>query len=99
MAYKNARTLMELEKLAEGNSLLIVDNLVEEYKAKGLFIKTWTMDDLDVEPARCGLHGSPTKVHKVESVVLASSEHVKIEPTKEGLSNLIDRLLQDHVLG
>ncbi len=99
MAYKNARTLLELEKLAEGNSLLVVDNLKEEYEAKGLFINTWTMDDLDVEAARCGLHGSPTKVHKVESVVLASNEHVKIEPTKEGLSYLIDRLLEDHVLG
>ena len=99
MAYKNARTLMELEKLVEENPLLTIDALQQEYENKGLFIKTWTMDDLDVEPARCGLHGSPTKVHKVESVVLASNEHIKIEPTKEGLSQLIDRLLEDHVLG
>ncbi len=99
MAYKNACTLMELEKMVEGNSLLNIDSLREEFESKGLFIPTWTMDDLDVEPERCGLHGSPTKVHKVESVVLASSEHIKIEPTKEGLSALIDRLLEDHVLG
>ncbi|RMD67255.1 electron transfer flavoprotein beta subunit/FixA family protein [Candidatus Parcubacteria bacterium] len=99
MAYKNACTLMELEKMVEGNSLLYIDTLREEYENKGLFIKTWTMDDLDVEPERCGLHGSPTKVHKVDSVVLAGTEHVKIEPNKEGLGQLIDRLLQDHVLG
>ena len=99
MAYKNARTLMELEKLVEGNSLLSIDTLQDEYQSKGLFIKTWTMDDLNVEPERCGLHGSPTKVHKVESVVLASNEHIKIEPTKEGIGLLIDKLLEDHVLG
>ncbi len=99
MAFKNALTLMELEKLVEGNSLLVADNLKEEYENKGLFIPTLTMDDLDVEPERCGLHGSPTKVHKIESVVLASSEHIKIEPTKEGLGMLIDKLLEDHTLG
>ncbi|RLD09844.1 electron transfer flavoprotein beta subunit/FixA family protein [candidate division KSB1 bacterium] len=99
MAYKNALTLMELEKLVEGNSLLVAENLKEEYESKGLFIPTFTMDDLDVEPERCGLHGSPTKVHKIESVVLASNEHVKIEPTKEGLGLLIDKLLEDHTLG
>ncbi len=99
MAYKNALTLMELEKLVEGNSLLVAENLKEEYENKGLFIPTFTMDDLDVEPERCGLHGSPTKVHKIESVVLASNEHIKIEPTKEGLGLLIDKLLEDHTLG
>ena len=99
MAYKNAMTLMELEKLAEGNSLLVAETLKEEYENKGLYIPTLTMNDLDVLPERCGLHGSPTKVHKVESVVLASNEHIKIEPTTEGLSLLIDKLLEDHTLG
>ncbi|NOX88420.1 MAG: electron transfer flavoprotein subunit beta/FixA family protein [Calditrichaeota bacterium] len=99
MAYKNACTLLELEKMVESNSLLYVDTLKEEYESKGLFIPTLTMDDLDVDPARCGLAGSPTKVHKVESVVLASNEHIRIEPNKEGLSLLIDKLLEDHTLG
>ena len=99
MAFKNAMTLMELEKLAEGNSLLVAETLKEEYENKGLYIPTLTMNDLDVEPERCGLHGSPTKVHKVESVILASNEHIKIEPTKEGLALLIDKLLEDHTLG
>ncbi len=99
MAYKNARTLMELEKMVEGNSLLYIDTLKEKFENKGLFIPTWTMDDFDVLPERCGLRGSPTKVHKVESVVLAGSEHIKIEPNKAGLAVLIDKLLEDHTLG
>jgi len=99
MAYKNARTLMELEKMVEANSLLYIDTLTEEYERKDLFIPTLTTDDLDVEPARCGLAGSPTKVHKVESVVLGSSDHEKIEPSKEGLGKLIDKLMEDHIFG
>jgi len=99
MAYKNAHTLLELEKIAEANSLLYVDQLKEEYISKKLFIPTLTTDDLDVEVKRCGLHGSPTKVYKIESVVLGSSEHEKIEPTKEGMSSLVDKLMEDHTFG
>ncbi len=99
MAFKNAKTLMELEALAEDNSLLVTEQLKEEYISKDLFIQTLTADDLDVETERCGLHGSPTKVHKVESVVLGSSDHVQIEPTKEGLGELIGKLMEDHIFG
>lgn len=99
MAFKNAHSLMELEKIAESNSLLYVDTLKEEYMAQNLFIPTITMDDLDVEQARCGLAGSPTKVHKVESVILGSSDHQKFEPNKEGLGQLIDKLMEDHIFG
>ena len=99
MAYKNARTLMELEKMVEGNSLLYTDTLKEEYVNKNLFIPTLTTADLDVEMERIGLNGSPTKVHKVDSVVLGSSGHEKIEPTKEGLGVLIDKLMEDHIFG
>ena len=99
MAYKNAKTLMELEKMAEGNSLLVVDNLKEEYETRNLFIPTLTADDLKIDIARCGISGSPTKVHKVESVVLGGNEHEQIEPTKEGLGMLIDKLMDDHIFG
>jgi electron transfer flavoprotein beta subunit len=99
MAYKNARTLLELEKLTEGNSLLYIDQLKDDYVNKGLYIHTLTMDDLKLDESRCGVHGSPTKVHKVESVVLAGGSHEMIEPTKEGISRLIDQLLEDHILG
>ena len=66
MAYKNAKSLTDLEAMAEGNSLLYVDALVHEYTSNSLFIPTMTMDDLKLDPARCGVNGSPTKVFKVE---------------------------------
>lgn len=99
MAYKNARSLMELEKMTETNSLLYIDDLKEEYISNKLFIPTLTMDELKVDPERCGLGGSPTKVHKIESVVLAGGEHESIEPSKEGLNDLIDKLMNDHIFG
>ena len=82
MAFKGAKSLLDLEKMTEENSLLYIDKLVNEYEEKGLLIKTVTTDDLDVDLGRCGIKGSPTKVYKVESVVLAGGNHTKIEHSK-----------------
>lgn len=99
MAYKNAKTILDLEKMTEENPLLYTDKLIEEYSSRNLFITTLTFDDLKLDAERCGLKGSPTKVHKVESVVLAGGDVMKVEPTRGGLSLLIDKLMQDHILG
>jgi len=99
MRFKNARSLTDLEKLTEGNSLLYIDKLVFEYKERNLFIPTLTMDDLKLDAERCGVKGSPTKVYKVESVVLAGGSHIKVEANKESIGTLIDNLLQDHIIG
>lgn len=99
MAYKNAKSIVDLEKVVDGNSLLYIDKLVHEYKEKSLLINTLTTDDIDVDAERCGIKGSPTKVHKIESVVLAGGGHIKIEPTKAGLGSLVDQLTQDHIFG
>lgn len=99
MAKKNAKSLLDLEKLVDGYSGVTVEDLVEKYSAKNLFIKTLTMNELKLDESRLGLRGSPTKVHKIESVVLAGGEAIKFEPTTEGLGKLIDHLLEDHILG
>lgn len=99
MACKHARSLPELERMADANSLLYVDTLVDEYVQQGRFIRTLTVDDLDVDPERCGLAGSPTKVKQVDSVVLTGGDHQRIAATREGLGALIDQLMGDHVFG
>jgi len=99
MAYKNAKSLLELEKLAEGNSLLSVDKLMYEYTSRRLFIATLTADDLHIDVDRCGVKGSPTKVYSVESVVLASGDPVRVENSKIGISTLVDKLMEDHIFG
>lgn len=99
MAFKGAKSLLELEQMAEGNSLLYIDKLVDEYKSRSLFISTLTMDDLKLDAERCGVQGSPTKVYKVESVVLSNGGQMNVEPSKDGIAGLIDRLFEDHIFG
>jgi len=99
MTYKGAKSLLELEKLVEGNSLLYIDKLVYEYTNRSLFIPTLTADDLHIDVGRCGIKGSPTKVYAVESVVLAGSPPIRIENSRSGMNMLIDALMEDRILG
>lgn len=99
MAYKNAKSLVELEEMTNANSLLYIDDLKDEYISRGLFISTLTFDDLLLDVKRIGQGGSPTKVYKIDSVVLGAGEHVKIEPTKEGIGELINQLMEDRIFG
>jgi electron transfer flavoprotein beta subunit len=99
MAYKGAKSQLELEKMVDGNSLLYIDKLVHEYTTRSLFIPTMTAEDLHIDDARCGVKGSPTKVYEVHSVVLKGSDPVRIENTKAGMNALIDTLLEDRILG
>jgi electron transfer flavoprotein beta subunit len=99
MAYKGAKSLLELEKMAEGNSLLYVDKLVYEYKSRSLFIPTLTAEDLQMDFARCGVKGSPTKVYAIESVVLSGNDPERVENSRAGMNSLIDKLLEDRILG
>lgn len=99
MAYKNAKSLVDLERMVDDNSLLRLEELVDEHQRRGLYIETFTAEDLDVEPDRCGLKGSPTRVYKVESVVLASGGSRRFEARREALGQLVDELIADHILG
>lgn len=99
MTYKGAKSLPELEKVAESSSLFYIDQLVNEYKSRSLLIPTLTADDLEVDVQRCGIKGSPTKVYNVESVTLSSGITMDVENTKVGMGKLIDELIKDHILG
>ena len=57
-----------------------------------------TADDIDADLERLGMKGSPTKVKKIENVVLAHKESVTVAPTAEGLSGLTATLIAEHIL-
>ncbi len=61
--------------------------------------KVMTTQDIDVDMERIGLQGSPTKVNNIESVVLSGGDHETVEPTREGLADMIDKLKKDHIFG
>jgi electron transfer flavoprotein beta subunit len=99
MAYKNAKSLSELEEMVNQNSLLYIDDLKDEFISRELFIPTLTLDDFQLDESRIGQSGSPTKVYKVDSVVFGAGEHAKVEPTSEGINKLIDQLMTDRIFG
>jgi len=93
MKYKKAHSRSELkrDKNAE-EKIAVLDK-------KGLLIEEWNLDDIEADMAWCGRDGSPTKVNRVQSVVLTASEHKNIEPTDEGIRELVHELIEDHTIG
>ncbi len=55
-------------------------------------------DSIDADMERLGLKGSPTKVKKIENVVLAHKESVVLQPTEEALNELSATLIKEHIL-
>ena len=107
MKNKHARAAMEVagavnaamptatdeEKKAE------VARRVEELKAKGLLIQVWDLDVIAADLQWCGVSGSPTKVHRVQSIVLTKEGFTRIEPTEPAVRKMIHELIVDHTLG
>lgn len=66
---------------------------------RGLLIEQWSLEDIEADLQWCGLDGSPTKVHRVQSLVLAGGEYREFEPTRDGVRALISELIDDHTIG
>lgn len=102
MKFKKAMTRSELHKSHGDADYTDAEALAEEeemLKAKGLWIHEFTAEDVGADIERIGLKGSPTKVKKIQSVVLTGSDFKNIEPTEAGINSLIHELIEDHTLG
>ena len=62
-------------------------------------IVLWDAASIGAERDLVGLRGSPTRVKKIESVVLAAGETHLIEPTDHGVRALVRELIEEHILG
>jgi electron transfer flavoprotein beta subunit len=106
MKYKSAATPAEIEqKIKAENPHADADEIKElavqkcaEMDKKGQLIKQWNLDFLKADLAWCGRTGSPTKVHRIQSVVLASKETKSIDPTDAGLTDMIHELIDDKII-
>ncbi len=67
--------------------------------AQGLLIEQWDLDTLQADLTWCGRDGSPTKVHRIQSVVVTGGEYHEVEPTDEGIAGLMAELIHDHTIG
>jgi electron transfer flavoprotein beta subunit len=59
----------------------------------------WDIPAINADPQQCGLSGSPTKVKKIDSVVLTAADIRYIKPTDAGVTELIHGLIADHTFG
>ncbi len=107
MRFKRAQTAQEVAKAVAvampdaGQEQREVETgrRLETLKMHKLMIELWDLDDIDADLQWCGVSGSPTKVHRVQSIVLTKGEYKEVPPTQEGIRELIHELIVDHTLG
>jgi len=97
MAVKKARSRAEVER--ETPDPAQAEARTEALQARGLLITQWDLDDIGADLAWCGRDGSPTKVKRIQSVVLKGSGFKKVEPTEEAIADMVHELIEDHTIG
>jgi len=95
MKYKDALSPVEIAIAGDDDS----DARQKALSEKGLLIKQWDLDDLDADLAWCGRDGSPTKVHRIMSVVLDAKESKAVDPTQAGVDAMVHELIEEHTIG
>ena len=73
-------------------------NIHRMFRQAGEEIRLINADAIDADMDRLGMKGSPTKVKKIENVVLAHKESVVLEPTEAALNELSATLIREHIL-
>ena len=98
--FKRARSPAELlRELGDDAKHVPFGQVLESYFELGLLIEQWSLNDLDADLSRCGLVGSPTRIQRIRSIILGKTEYKELPPTEQGVRQLTDELLADHVLG
>ena len=95
MKYKGALSRAEVEAMDKDNA----EARCKELEDKGLLIKQWDLDYVEADLTWCGRDGSPTKVHRIQSVVLEAKESKDVEATQAGIEEMTHELIVDHTIG
>jgi len=92
MRFKHARTVTELQDEVRDYTELFD-------KRPYLQIDEWTVADLNANIEYLGLSGSPTKVKKIENVVLQQKETILLTDTDKDIEGLMKELIDSHIIG
>ncbi len=92
MKFKHARTVSELQEETKDYTEMMTN---KPY----LRIEEWSVADLDADTEFLGLSGSPTKVKKIENVVLAKKDSVELTTDDKDIDYLMKELIDSHVIG
>lgn len=106
MKFKNARTPAEVEAKLKQENQQADENSIEKMTAqkcrrledKGLLIKQWDLDFIGADLNWCGRSGSPTKVHRIQSVVIAAKDSREVEPGEEAISDMVHELIKEKTI-
>lgn len=92
MKYKLAKSSSELQDLGLDYTLIWNE---KPY----LKIEEWSAADIKAEDERLGLGGSPTKVKKIENVILTQKESKILSSSDEDINIMMKELISSHILG
>ncbi len=92
MKYKHAKTVSEIQLAAE-------DYLHLYNNRPYLNIREWSVNQIETDSAQLGLEGSPTKVKKIDNVVLQAKDSRRISPNDEEIEDLMKELITSHTIG
>jgi electron transfer flavoprotein beta subunit len=67
--------------------------------ANDLKIAVWSADDIGAVGASIGLAGSPTQVHRINFVVLESTESKTIGANQEAITAMVAELVHEYIVG
>lgn len=73
--------------------------VAELWDDRRLLLEQWGLDEIEADPARCGVAGSPTRVYRIQAIVLKKEGFTEIPATEPGIRGLIDELVSDRTLG
>lgn len=106
MKWKQARALVELQRdavAAHGSDKEAQAADVERAKAAlekaGMLIQQWDLDDISADLQWCGRDGSPTKVKRIQNVVLKGSGYQEFKSSEDDMHSLVHMLIEDHTIG
>ena len=92
MKYKHAKTVSELQNESD-------DYIKLQKERTYLQIKEWNVSDVNADKEALGLSGSPTKVKKIENIVLQAKESKKLTSDDKDIDYLIKELVENHTIG
>ncbi|MCQ2973817.1 MAG: electron transfer flavoprotein subunit beta/FixA family protein [Bacteroidales bacterium] len=96
---RNAKLTMKYKYAKTPDEIVQTGVDAELYKNKPyLNIKVWSADDINADEQRLGLSGSPTKVKKIEMVVLQTKESKKLSSNDSDIKMLMGELSEKHVI-
>ena len=92
MQYKHARTVTEMQEEVRDYTDLMNERPY-------LLIEEWSAESVKADDAFLGLTGSPTKVKKIDNVVLAQKDNKVFTSSNSDVEQLMVELLESRIIG